>query len=99
MFIWCMLASASHPPHRLPLPCAAASAQTTTTPSFPTFFDALSGLPNTNYGKEIVASLKLQSTLSNPKLALTVFMPEDKVGISHGLRVGVVTSPSGSFSR
>lgn len=36
-------------------------------------------MPNTDYGKAIVESLKLQTTLSNPKLALTVFMPEDKV--------------------
>jgi hypothetical protein len=48
-------------------------------PSYPTFFSALGSTPNTNYGKTIVEALKLQTTLSNPKLALTVFMPEDKV--------------------
>ncbi|GBF97275.1 hypothetical protein Rsub_09966 [Raphidocelis subcapitata] len=47
-------------------------------PQFPTFFTALGATPNTNYGKQIVEALKLQTTLSNPKLALTVFMPEDR---------------------
>ncbi|KIY99359.1 hypothetical protein MNEG_8601 [Monoraphidium neglectum] len=53
----------------------AASAQQA---SFPTFLAALGATPNTNYGKQIVESLRLQTTLSNPKLALTIFMPEDK---------------------
>lgn len=44
------------------------------------FMEALEKTENTNYGKAIVEGLKLQSTLSNPKLALTVFMPEDRVG-------------------
>jgi hypothetical protein len=47
---------------------------------YPTFYDALGKTPNTNYGRQIVEGLKLQTTLSNPKLALTVFMPEDQVG-------------------
>jgi hypothetical protein len=46
---------------------------------FETFYEALNKVPNTNKGKMIVDGLKLQPTLSNPKLALTVFMPEDKV--------------------
>ncbi|KIZ02598.1 hypothetical protein MNEG_5360 [Monoraphidium neglectum] len=45
---------------------------------FETFYEALNKVPNTNKGKMIVDGLKLQPTLSNPKLALTVFMPEDK---------------------
>lgn len=57
-------------------------------PQFPTFFSALGATPNTNYGKEIVEALRLQTTLSNPKLALTVFMPEDKVGGYGGEALG-----------
>ncbi len=50
--------------------------------SFPTFFSALGATPNTKYVSGIVDALKLGTTLSNPKLALTVFMPEDKVRCS-----------------
>lgn len=47
--------------------------------TYPTFLAALGDTPNTKYGRQIVEGLKLQATLSNPNLALTVFMPEDKV--------------------
>ena len=47
--------------------------------SYPTFISALEATPNTKYGRAIVDALKLSPTLSNPKLALTIFMPEDKV--------------------
>lgn len=40
---------------------------------------ALQALPKTEYAKEIIGTLKLEGTLANPALALTVLMPEDQV--------------------
>ncbi|GBF89782.1 hypothetical protein Rsub_02952 [Raphidocelis subcapitata] len=56
---------------------------------FPTFFEALGATPNTNYGREIVQTLKLEPTLSNPKLALTIFMPEDQYFDALAAKLGV----------
>lgn len=57
--------------------------------TFPTFLQALTETPHTNYGRQIVEGLKLQSTLSNPNLALTVFMPEDKYFDALARKLGV----------
>jgi hypothetical protein len=78
------------PPFTTPYPAAGkAEAYTKQVITFPTFYAGLGATPNTNHGREIVEALKLQATLSNPKLALTVFMPEDQVTWGWG-GVGVV---------
>jgi hypothetical protein len=47
---------------------------------------ALQAIPDTDYGKSIIDTLKLQATLSNPKLAITILMPEDQVkGVGGGV--------------
>jgi hypothetical protein len=68
------------PPPLRPPAVPGAFAAAAQAPTFPTFFAGLVATPNTNYGRRIIDTLKLQTTLSNPALALTVFMPEDQVG-------------------
>lgn len=67
-------------PARRPTAARPAEAAVRQSAVFPTFMSALGATPNTDYGRQIVEALKLAPTLSNPKLAITVFMPEDKVG-------------------
>jgi hypothetical protein len=67
------LTAAAMPPHRPPAAHGAAAQ------SYPSFWSAMSSLPDNTVAIKIVQTLGLQGTLSNPKLALTVLMPQDAV--------------------
>jgi hypothetical protein len=62
-------------------PClhAAAPAHGAHAQSYPSFWELLNTTPSNSYSIKIVETLGLQATLSNPKLALTMLLPQDEV--------------------